>query len=799
MNLDTDLTEVKGVGAKTAEVLAAGGLTTVRDLVEFLPRKFEDFSVVTPIAKLTPGKVTIRARVESVSTRFIRRGMRITTAVFADNSGKVRAVWFNQSYREKQLSGNQEFFVSGEFALSNGRYQMTSPSVEAVKDLPVQTGRLLPIYPVRHGLKPAVTRKILNELRPFITMLPETLPAEIVTKFGLMPRADALLNTHFPDSTAVTNAARERLAFDELFGLILAAKLNKHENSRLNGFRIHFDQIAIKGFVDSLPFTMTAAQKRALWEILQDFDGKIAEPLPPRRSARPSLRGLSLTLSPSFDSRAEARFGSLEVSSDAKHFGLPTSCSVSEADETVSRSGQIHAISPMNRLLQGDVGSGKTVVAGAAAFQAGLIGFQTAFLAPTEILAVQHAETLTKLLSPFGVNVALLTGSVKGKNRVEILKQITNGVAHVIVGTHALLQPNIEFHKLGFVVIDEQHRFGVKQRRALLLKASDNVFCEDFSPSESETYIPDDTDRLVRKDGSAGCPAYDVSETDGSEKKILSDAARFMPHLLSMTATPIPRSLQLTVFGDLDMSILDQLPRGRKPIKTEIISPNSRAAMNAKIMAELANGRQAYFIAPLVEENEKLEQESVEKLAKKLMTQFKNYRIGILHGKMSANDKDKIMHDFADAKIDILVATTVVEVGVDVPNATAIVIENADRFGLAQLHQLRGRVGRGEHQSYCFLVQSDSKPPTRRLREVERSNDGFYLAEVDLKLRGAGEIYGTMQHGDLNLQIADISDTKLVKRASDAAEWFINSEQNLAHFPELSREINKYQKITTLN
>jgi ATP-dependent DNA helicase RecG len=404
---------------------------------------------------------------------------------------------------------------------------------------------------------------------------------------------------------------------------------------------------------------------------------------------------------------------------------------------------------PMNRLLQGDVGSGKTVVAGAAAYQASLTCFQTALLAPTEILATQHAETLSKLLSPFGIKIALLTGSVKKTAREELLKQIQNGDAQIIVGTHALLQPTVKFHKLGFVVIDEQHRFGVKQRQELLVK-SDN-----------------------------------------------------MPHLLSMTATPIPRSLQLTLFGDLDISILNQLPKGRKAIKTEIISPNSREPMNQKISAELENGRQAYFIAPLVEESKISESESVEKLAKKLHTQFKNWRIGILHGKMPAEHKEKVMREFAAHELDILVATTVVEVGVDVPNSTIIVIENADRFGLAQLHQLRGRVGRGEYQSYCFLVQSDSSAPTRRLREIERSNDGFRLAEVDLQLRGAGEIYGTSQHGQLNLQIASLTDTKMIQSASQSAEKFARkiaeNPEILSKYPELASEVNKYQRLTTLN
>lgn len=681
MNLSTKLVDIKGVGPKTGEQLAAVGLNSVGDLIDFLPRRHEDFSEMTPINELRPGKVTIRANAETVATKYVRRGMRVTTAVLADAGGKVQAVWFNQPYREKQLSGGGEFYVSGDFGLSRDKYQLSSPSVEAVKNLPVQTGRVLPIYAQPKSIKTALIRKILNELKPLISIVPETLPPEIVANEKLISHSAALLGVHFPKNPDEIKAARRRLEFEELFSLILAARLNKVNNQKLGSFPIPFDQPKIKQFVANLPFELTAAQKRALWDILRDFE-------------KPA---------------------------------------------------------PMNRLLQGDVGSGKTVVAGAAAYQANLAGFQTALMAPTEILATQHAETLTNLLKPYGLNVALLTGSVKGKNRAELLKQIADGSADLVVGTHALFQPAVKFHELGFAVIDEQHRFGVKQRQELLAK---------------------------------------------------TDAAH-LPHLLAMTATPIPRSLQLTLFGDLDISIIDQLPKGRKLIKTQIIAPVSRAPMNQQIRGELERGRQVYFIAPLIDESELLAQESVGNLAKKVMRDFKNFRVGILHGKLPAESKSQIMSDFLEHKIDILVSTTVIEVGVDVPNATVIAIENADQFGLSQLHQLRGRVGRSQHQSYCFLVQSDSNPPTRRLREIERSNDGFYLSEVDLQLRGAGEIYGKAQHGQLNLKIANLADTRLIAQVARAVDAFlpqvVKNPQILLQYNELTKEINKYQRLTTLN
>lgn len=685
MNFSTKLAEIRGVGTRSRDQLSLAGLETVNDLINFLPRTYDDFSQVTPIAELKPGKVTIRARADNVVTRYVRRGMRVTTAVLVDDqNNKIQAVWFNQPYREKQISNGAEFYFSGEFGLSRDRYQLTSPSVEAVKDLPVQTGRVLPIYPSRKGLKPALTRKILAEIRPFMAMIPETLPPKIVTEEKMISRASAIIGMHFPESVEQAEVARKRLEFEELFGLILAARLNKQDNNRLDGYDIKFNQPKIKEFVSSLPFAMTSAQKRASWDILQNFESE----------------------------------------------------------------------KPMNRLLQGDVGSGKTVVAGIAAYQAALSGFQSAFMAPTEILAKQHAETLSKLLLPFNIEVALLTGSVKGKNRTILLERIADGSAQIVVGTHALFQTSVKFARLGFAVIDEQHRFGVKQRQELPSKGTD---------------------------------------TTGTR----------MPHLLAMTATPIPRSLQLTLFGDLDISILNELPLGRKPILTKIVSPQSRAQMNDKIHAELEDGRQAYFIAPLIESNEKSEQESVSSLAKKLTKDFKDFRIGILHGKLSAESKEKIMRQFAEHELDILVSTTVVEVGVDVPNASVIVIENADQFGLSQLHQLRGRVGRGDAQSFAFLVQSDTNPPTRRLREIERSNDGFYLAEVDLQSRGAGEIYGTAQHGQLNLQVANLADTKLIARAARAVDRFMvdvsNNPDTLLKYKELNREVSKYQRLTTLN
>lgn len=680
MNLKTPLEQVKGVGPKIAMQLRTAGLETVGDIITFLPRRHDDFTGLAPIADLKPGKVTIRARCESISTRPVRRGLRPTTAVLADDSGKLNAIWFNQPYRIQQLGGSDdEFYFSGEFEYNYGRYQLTNPTAEIAKDMPVQAERLMPVYHSIHGLKSVTVRKVVEKLRPLMSVLPETLPASIVRAEGLMGRAEAISAMHFPKTTEEVQRARDRLAFEELFELLLASRLNKLENQQLEGYHIPFEQSVVKQFVSNLPFELTGAQRRAAWDILQDFERK----------------------------------------------------------------------TPMNRLLQGDVGSGKTVVAGLAARQAASHGFQTALMAPTEILASQHAETLDKLLAPFGVRVGLLVGSLKGKARQALYEQIANGEVDVVVGTHAVIQDKVSFKKLGFVVIDEQHRFGVDQRQKLLAK----------------------------------------SGADG-----------LMPHLLAMTATPIPRSLALTVYGELDLSILNERPKGRMPIKTEIVTPVGVPKMYERVDAEIANGRQAYVVCSLIDENPENDTKSVTAEHQRLkQTIFGHRQIGLLHGKMKPAEKETIMQDFKARKYDILVSTTVVEVGVDVPNATTMIIENADRFGLSQLHQLRGRVGRGSHQSYCYLVMSSSNKPSERIREIEKSDDGFYLAEVDMKLRGPGEIYGRMQHGALNLQIATLADTALIARAQNAVKRFVKSPEEVARYKTTNSRVQYYQRLTTLN
>lgn len=665
MDLAAPIEEVKGIGPKTAEVLNKAGIFMLRDLVYHLPRDYENFQQAQNIAELKPGKVTVKAKVEEISTRRIRR-ITLTEATLRDKSGAIKAIWFNQPYRAKQFDETKDYYFTGTMELKYGHYQIQSPSaVQADEYDAPTTDKIQPIYPARGSIKSPDFKKFMHALENQIALIPDMIP----TYPG---RADALLNVHFPETIAEAKSGREYLAVEELFSLLLAAKLNREENQKLKTSPIKTDMAKFKQFVEKLPFKLTNAQRLATWEIIQDMDSE----------------------------------------------------------------------TPMNRLLQGDVGSGKTMVAALSAFAAKNAGFQTALMAPTEVLATQHAESLGKLFEG-KLNVALLTGSTKHKT--ELKKHIKNGEVDLVIGTHALITDDTEFKNLGLAIIDEQHRFGVAQRQKLLAKA------------------------------------------------------RTMPHLLSMTATPIPRSLQLTIFGDLAVSVLDELPAGRQPITTKIVAPVSVANMWGEVEEELEKKHQVYYICKKIDDKGTSELKSVKAEVEKIARRFKNYNVAYLHGKMKPAEKDEIMTLFAKGEIDILVSTTVVEVGVNVPNATVMVIADADQYGLSQLHQLRGRVGRGDAASYCYLINSNDEAPTRRLREIERSTDGFYLAEVDLKLRGPGEIYGSLQHGALDLRIASITDTKLVHKADQLVKEWLKQKRDVLEYKELAAAVKKYQRLTTLN
>lgn len=669
MILEGPVESLKGIGPKTAETLKKAGIKTCKDFFYNLPRDYENFQAATSISDLRPGKVVVKGRIEKLTSRRARkRNLSIVEGFIKDNSGSVKVVWFNQSYRMRQFAEDKEYVFSGLYELKNGRFQITSPSAALLTDIDEKSG-LTPIYVAHGGLKSGDFRRLLNDSRDKFAEIPDLLPS---VKSGV--RKEALFSSHFPTSEKAIKAAHDYLAYEELFELILASKLNRRENEKLKATPVKFEASKIREFVLKLPFKLTNAQRRAAWEIFQDMEKN----------------------------------------------------------------------QPMNRLLQGDVGSGKTMVAALSAFEAVNQGFQVAILAPTAILALQHYEGIGPLLSAFGIKTALLTGATKKKS--ELKKQILSGEVNVVIGTHALLTDDTEFNNLALVIIDEQHRFGVQQRQKLALK----------SPSG------------------------------------------LAPHLLTMTATPIPRSLQLTIFGDLDVSILDEMPKGRQPIETKIlreieISDN----LYPEILKTVKEGQQIYWVCKAIED--KSDVTSVKSRTRKLQELFPKLRIEFLHGKMKPLEKDEVMGRFSEGKIDILVSTTVIEVGVDVPNASLMIIENAEGYGLAQLHQLRGRVGRGSVKSYCYLLTSGDSTPSRRLRELEKSTDGFYLAEVDLKMRGPGEIYGALQHGVLDLRIASLSDTKLIARARKDADEFLKLGENMLKYKELMDGISKYQQITTLN
>ncbi len=678
MELTSPVIELKGVGEELAKKLAILGVHTIGDLIEDFPRRYEDYSNVTAVKDLRPGVITIKAKISSATGRYVRRGMHITEAIASDDTASVRLVWFNQPYRAAAIKVGREYFVGGEYALRRGRFSITNPSVELVSDFPISTARIIPVYRETKGLKSSQIRKLIREALILIKDYPEHLPAWLADELKLVNYARAVTEIHFPSSSKALDMAKQRLAFEEVFQLTLAALLNKQDVASEKGIPIPFKEDLAKSFVDELPFKLTDAQRKTIWQIYKDM--------------------------------AKAQ--------------------------------------PMNRLVEGDVGSGKTVVAAMAALMAIERGYQAALMAPTEILARQHAETLFNLLNGIdrGEKVGLLIGSLAPPQKQLAQAKIADGEIKLIVGTHALIAEKVDMNNLGLIIIDEQHRFGVEQRKKLQAKAG------------------------------------------------------HMPHVLNMTATPIPRSLALTLYGELDISVLDELPPGRQVIKTKICSPNSREELYKQIDKELAAGRQMFVVCPLISDTETSRGLSAEEVYERLSKRdLKHRKVGLLHGQMKSAEKEQVMADFLDKKYDILVSTTVIEVGVDIPNASIMMIEGAERFGLAQIHQLRGRVGRGGHQSYCFLVLSDSQAPSQRLRALENTTDGFKLAELDLQLRGPGAIYGTFQHGTLDLRIAKLTDTKLIATARNAAQLFIDKKEKLTKFPYLDAKVSALRAVTNLN
>ena len=667
--LQNEITYLKGVGPAKAEKLAKLGIGTVQDLIECYPREYLDLShPVTVNEAPFDKKCCVRATVQTTAVeRFLPGGRKMYTLTACDRTDSFRIVFFNTKYLAENLERGKTYLFYGKMGGGFARREMVSPGVYDLQSAET----LVPIYPLTAG----ITNKVMNTLvkNAFDRLtepLPETLPASILTAYGLCSLDQAVRGVHFPQDLAQMAAARRRLIFEELLVLQLALRRLKGRSRGIGSFPISRD--CTPEFWHSLPFTPTAAQRRVTDECFCDLQSGV----------------------------------------------------------------------PMNRLVQGDVGSGKTAVAAALCHSVAKNRLQCAVMAPTEILAQQHYETFTKFLAPFGIRVGLLTGSAKAKEKRQFLAELADGTVQVAIGTHALLEDNVQFQALGLVVTDEQHRFGVTQRSRLAAKGQN-------------------------------------------------------PHLLVMSATPIPRTLAMIIYGDLDVSVIDQLPPGRKPVETYAVTSDYHERIYNYIRKFLQAGKQAYVVCPLVEENEELTTTltAAQEHQKTLQKQFPEYTVGLLHGKMKPKEKDAVMAGFVKGNIHILVATTVIEVGVDVPNANIMVVENAERFGLSQLHQLRGRVGRGGGQACCILVSDhQGEINRRRLQVLQQTADGFRIADEDLKLRGPGDFFGERQHGLPQIKLADLlTDTAELRLSATVAGEILQADPFLQRpvHAELCRQVER--------
>jgi ATP-dependent DNA helicase RecG len=669
MTKANDLDNIKGCGQSAIGLLSRLGIASMANLIDYYPRRYNDYSDLTMIGDIKPGAVCFRAKFTSVKARYIRAGLHLTEAAAEDASGKVKVTWFNQPYRAASIKSGEEYFVAGTLEFRSGWLSVTSPSIELVKDFPLNTARIVPIYRETKGLKSTSIRKFVHSALETL-QITETLSPDIVADNQLISRELAVKQIHFPSSPGQLTAARYRLGFEEIFCLAAAAELNISERGH-DRQKIAGDIELVKDFVGQLQFRLTDDQRVVAWTIIQE----------------------------------------------------------------------LASTKPVNRLVEGDVGSGKTMVAALAALYVVSAGKQVVIMAPTEILARQHYQTFSKILPD--VQIELLVGAIKNKS--DIYAGIASGGAQIIIGTTALIQSAVEFHDLQLVIIDEQHRFGVEQRKALQAKA------------------------------------------------------KHLPNIVSLTATPIPRSLALTLYGDLDISVIAQKPPGRIEIATGLANKSTRDAAYIRALDELARGNQIYVIAPAIEESED-STVNVNKLYEQLSKdrRFTPYGVGLLHGRMKPEEKDAVMTEYAAGVIKTLVSTTVIEVGVDVAKATYMIIEDADKFGLAQMHQLRGRVGRSDLPSYCTLV-SYADGYSARLKAMSQSTDGFALAELDLELRGPGAIYGRSQSGQLDLRIANLSDKRLIKAARDTAKKVIKNSLFKSLPPLTQRSIINKRKLTSLD
>ena len=675
---DTPVRYLKGVGPKTAERFEKLGILTLSDLLCHYPRRYLDFSKPYSIAEAPADtECVVKAEVfAKPGGRILPGGRRMERITAGDDVSSLEITWFNNPYAAKKLELGQEYYFQGIVTGGMLRRQMVNPQVRT--DAQVKSSPFEAVYPQTEGLTSSAIAKCVRQLLPHAELLPDPLPPEMLKKYRLLSKADAVRAIHCPATEEEAFAARRRLIYEEL--LVLQLGIGRMKNHGAASTGAPMKKADASPFWESLPFSPTGAQRRAVEEILTDMSGETS----------------------------------------------------------------------MNRLLQGDVGSGKTLVAAAAIWACIRAGYQAALLAPTEILASQHAENLNRLLSPFGMRVALLTGGMKAAARRTTLAAIRDDEADLIVGTHAILSEGVEFARLGLAVVDEQHRFGVRQRGLLAEKAAN-------------------------------------------------------PHLLVMSATPIPRTLGLLMYGDLDISILDELPPGRKPVKTRCITGKKRADLYGFLDREIDSGRQVYIVCPAIEDAGGSGLNAVKSYYEDIAKAYlPDRRVGLMHGKLKPKEKAEVMDDFKSGRLDALVSTTVIEVGVDVPNATVMVIENAERYGLSALHQLRGRVGRGAAESWCFLVSDNaSESVQKRLKFLCSTSDGFAVAQYDLETRGPGDFFGSRQHGLPTLQIADLmNDTRTLHAAQSEAVALL-AEDPLLERPEhalLARQVEQmFDKAGAMN
>jgi len=674
--LDSPVGAFKGVSRGYAAKLKKLGVENVRDLLWLFPFRYNDFSQVRPVARLAVGEEqTVLGEVWSAGAGLVGR-RKASEAVIGDETGTLRVVWWGNTYVGRQLRAGMKIALSGKVTAFRGRMQMENPEWETLEGDSLHTRRLVPVYPGTEGLPQRLVRRLTREaVETFADGLEETLPEDVRRRLGVLPAAQAMRQVHVPDSQRQADEGRRRFALEELLYIELGVVRRRQEWQAAGAAQeLALPEAVRNGFARSLPFALTGAQRRAVDEVLRDIGRNV----------------------------------------------------------------------PMSRLLEGDVGSGKTVVAAMALLAAVASGYQGAIMAPTEVLAEQHYRTFCGLLSggqdelwrgvfspdylEGPLRVTLLRGGLKAADKAAAQDSIARGETGIAIGTQALIQEDVSFDRLGLVVVDEQHRFGVEQRAALRQKGAS-------------------------------------------------------PHVLVMTATPIPRTLALTVYGDLDITVLDEMPPGRPPVKTHRLRPDQREQAYDFLRKRIGAGRQAYIICPLVEESEAVAARAAVQEYERLCTDvFADTRLGLLHGRMAPGEKDEVMRAFRDGGLDVLVSTAVVEVGIDVPNATVMLVEGADRFGLAQLHQFRGRVRRSSEQAYCLLLsENPSEEAQERLRIMETTHDGFRLAEEDLRIRGPGEYFGTRQSGLPDLKVARLTDVALIEQARTEATRLLETD------PELKR------------